>query len=103
MINVIIYLKENQQATELIIHLLKKKLIASASIDQNNVSYKMKEGVLIEEVYTVVTAQSKSLLLNQIINEVEEQVGASISINATPIVGLNKTFSESIQLTTLLV
>ena len=67
MINVIIYLKKQHKAKELVKHLLTEKLIASASIDENNISYRMEENIVVEEVNDVITAQSKSLLFTEIL------------------------------------
>ena len=50
MINVTIYLKKQHNAKELIKFLLSKKLISSASIDENNISYKLVDSSFVEEV-----------------------------------------------------
>ena len=41
MVNIVIYLKQEFDAMELVKSLLTEKLVASASIDINNASYKM--------------------------------------------------------------
>lgn len=101
MVNVVIYLKKHHDVNTLVNHLLVEKLIATASIDENNVMYKIEDGVLKEELYTVVTSQSKALLFNQIVIEVENIIGEETPIHSTPIVAINKVFDESIRSKTL--
>ena len=64
MVNVVIYLKEEFDAKELVHYLLNEKLIASASIDENNVLYELVDGCYTEKVFSVITSQSKSLLFS---------------------------------------
>ncbi len=96
MVNVIIYLKKEFQAEELVKFLLSEKLIASASIDENNASYIIFNGNFQKEVYNVITAKSKSLLLNRIITAVEKRINDEVLITSSPIVGTNKFFHELI-------
>jgi uncharacterized protein involved in tolerance to divalent cations len=97
MVNIIIYLKKEHNAKELVKFLLNEKLIASASIDENNVSYEIENHLLSENVYSVITAQSKALLFNDIVNVVVKRVGEDIPINSTPIVASNKVFDTKIK------
>jgi len=101
MVNVIIYLKEEFQAEEIVKFLLIEKLIASASIDENNVSYRINDGHLKKEIYSVITAKTKSLLLTNIIKAVEERIGTEVLINSTPIVGSNTHFDVLVKENTL--
>jgi len=103
MVNIIIYLKEEYNAEELVKFLLSEKLIASASIDENNVSYKMNNGNFQKEVFSVITAKSKSLLLSRIITAVEKKTDNEVLINSTPIVGSNKNFDDLIIGNTMLI
>jgi len=64
MVNIIIYLKKEHCAKELVRHLFEEKLIASATIDENNISYTLENSILIGEVFSIITAQSKSFLFN---------------------------------------
>lgn len=96
MVNVFIYLKNTHNAKDLVASLLAEKLIASASIDENNVSYKMVDDQIIENVYSVITAQSKSLLLPEIIKRTELTYGGDVPINCSPIVGSNQAFLDTI-------
>ena len=96
MVNIIIYLKEKYDAKELVTTLLKEKLIASASIDLNNVSHTLERNEIIENVFNVITAQSKSLLFNEIVDFVEKRFEEKIPINSIPIIGSNSVFNEII-------
>ncbi len=75
MVNVLIYLKKEDSAKELVKYLLEEKLIASATIDENNISYKLENSLFSEEVFSVITAQSKSLLFSEIVRTVEAKIG----------------------------
>jgi len=101
MVNVIIYLKKEHNAKELVEFLLSEKLIASASIDENNISYKFENGEFSENVYSVITAQSKSLLFNVITAAVEAKTGEDTPINSTPIVASNRIFDDTIRTQTI--
>jgi uncharacterized protein involved in tolerance to divalent cations len=101
MINVIIYLRQNQNPREIVNFLLMKKLIASASFDENNVSYKMVDNTIVEEVYTVVTSQSKALLFDDIVTAVEDRIGEKVAIISVPIVGANGFFNDTIKKRTI--
>ena len=101
MVNVIIYLKKQHDAKELVSYLLTEKLIASASIDENNVSYKIAEGVMIEEIFNVITSQTKALLFNDIVDAVETKVGEKVAINSIPIVGASGFFNDTVRTRTI--
>jgi uncharacterized protein involved in tolerance to divalent cations len=101
MVNVIIYLKKEHNAIEFVKFLLTEKLVASASMDENNVSYKLLDGKLYEDVYTVITAQTKSLLFNEIVKLVEERIGDEIPIISSPIVASNRIFDDNIKSKTI--
>ncbi len=101
MVNVLIYLKKEDSAKELVKYLLEEKLIASATIDENNISYKLENNVFSEEVFSVITAQSKSLLFSEIVKAVEAKIGKDVPINSTPIVGSNQIFDDNIRSKTI--
>lgn len=101
MINIIIYLKKEFCAEDLAKFLLVEKLIAAASIDENNISYKIENGNLKKEMYSVITAKSKSLLLPEIISTIEKKIGSEVLITSTPIVGSNIFFNNLITENTL--
>ncbi|MBK8845507.1 MAG: divalent cation tolerance protein CutA [Bacteroidetes bacterium] len=101
MVNIIIYLNKNDSAMELVKFLLEEKLIASATIDENNISYKLENKVFSEEIFTVITAQTKSLLFSDIVKAVETKAGKNISIISTPIVGSNGIFDDTVRTKTI--
>jgi len=101
MVNVIIYLEKDFDAEELVKSLLSAKLIASAVIDINNISYTMVNNKFCKKVYSVITAKSKSLLINNIIREVDERINGEVLINAIPIVGSNKNFDDLVKRNTI--
>lgn len=101
MINVVIYLKKEHDPNQLVFLLLSKKLIASASIDFENISYKMKDEIIDKEIFNVITAQSKALLFNEIVQVSEKEIGQSIAIHSMPIVGANIFFNESVRSKTI--
>lgn len=101
MVNVIIYLKKEHDAKEVVKFLLEEKLIASASIDENNVSYKLENGELLEDVYSVITSQSKSLLFKEIVKALEAKTGQDTPIISTPIVASNRIFDDTIRAKTM--
>jgi uncharacterized protein involved in tolerance to divalent cations len=98
MVNVLIYLDKDHNHEKLVEFLLSEKLIAAASIDFNNLSYTLRDNKIVEDVFCVITAQSKALLFNDIVKAVEEKIGKGISIVALPIVGYNKEYNELIKL-----
>jgi uncharacterized protein involved in tolerance to divalent cations len=101
MVNVIIYLKKHHPAKALVEHLLSEKLIASASIDENNIQYKLEDGILKQETNNVITAQTKSLLFQNIIKSVRNFTGEETPINSVPIVSSNETFDNLIRTNTI--
>lgn len=101
MVNIIIYLKKKHNAKALVKFLLSEKLIASASIDENIISYNLENNVFSEDVYSVITSQSKSLLFNDIVKIVEASTGEETSMISTPIVGANKIFDDNVRTKTI--
>jgi uncharacterized protein involved in tolerance to divalent cations len=97
MINMIVYLKKQHNPVELVEQLLLENLIASATIDENNTSYVVNNGVLDQQVNYVITMQTKALLFNEIAKIVEAKFGQETPINSVPIVSSNKTFEETIR------
>lgn len=101
MVNIMIYLKNRHNAKELIRFLLTEKLIASASIDENNISYVLNGDHFSEELNCVITAQSKSLLFVEIVEAVKLHIGEEVPVISTPIVGANKIFDEGVRSKTI--
>ncbi len=97
MINIVIYLKEEQNPVQLIEKLLQKQLIINASIDLNNEFFTTENNKVIKEIYSVITAKTKSLLFNDITEYIEKELGLQLLINSVPIVASNKIFNDLIQ------
>ncbi len=100
MVNLVIYLKIKFDAKDLIKFLLIEKLIASGSIDQNNISYRMENEIFTEGFYSVITAQTKYLLFSEIVKAIEQKIGEEVPIHATPIVGSSNAFDQEIRINT---
>ena len=103
MINVIIYLNKEHNPMELVKFLLTEELISAASIDENNLSYSLSDSGFSEVLYNVITAQSKSLLFNNLVNAIENKIGREIPICSTPIVGSNRSFDDAVRTHTKLI
>ncbi len=97
MINLIIYLDKLNEAKELVDLLLKNELIANASIDNDNVSYRLIQGDLHKTVNSVITAQTKSMLFSTIVKLIEEKYGENVVIYSMPITQANASFDELIR------
>lgn len=101
MVNIIIYLKKEDSAKKMVEFLLEEKLIASATIDENNFSYKLENDKVSKTVFSVITAQSKSLLFNEIVKAVEAKIGKDTPIISTPIVASNRIFDDTVRTNTI--
>lgn len=93
MVNMIIYLKKEYNPKELVKDFLEEKLIASATIDEYNISYEMNDNGFLEQLFNVITSQSKALLFYEVISFVEKEYVHEIPINSTPIVSSNEFFN----------
>lgn len=101
MVNVIIYLCSSKQAEDIVFELLKDNLIANASIDVDNTSYCIKNNEIVKTVYSVITAQTKSLLFSSIEQIVEDKYGKDIHIYSLPITQANTSFDSLIRNSTI--
>ncbi len=97
MINVYFYLTSEQDAESLVRALLREKLVAHASIDKENVSLMYENNQVVQKLEYLVTAQSKALLFNAIVDFVANNYGGNIKIYSLPITQCNETFSEVIR------
>lgn len=101
MVNVIIYLNRNHVPRKLVDLLLKKKLVAKATIDIDNVTYVLKDDEIVTQTNTVITAQTKSLLFSHIEKLVAELYGPDVAIFSMPITQANHQFDKLIRDNTL--
>jgi len=97
MINVFIYVTNEEDARRLALVLLEKQLVAHISIDFNNHVYSAFNGELKEEVNCLLTAQTKALLFQEILDEVNARWHDHVKIYSAPITQCNKHFSELIR------
>ena len=100
MVNVILYLNNDSDPVEIIQELLSNELIAIASMDIDNKSYLLKDGVLVRETHTIITCQTKSILFNEICEFISTNFKGEIRINSVPIIASNEAFENSIRLAT---
>jgi len=101
MINVIIYLPAKHDPVQLVANLLEQKLIANASIDKDNVSYRFDGSSINAVVETVITAQTKAMLFSQIDTLVKEKHGDNVPVFSQPITQTNPSFDALIRNHTL--
>ncbi|MBL7918936.1 MAG: divalent cation tolerance protein CutA [Bacteroidia bacterium] len=100
MVNIYIYTDSNNSARQIVLNLMKKKLIAHASIDKDNESFILKNGEIVEEENYVITGQTKALLFNQIVDEVAQNDTKNLKIFSVPITQCNKVFEDILRLNT---
>ena len=92
MVNVIIYLDKINDAKNLVEILLRDGLIANASIDYDNISYRIENNEMIKNVNCVITAQTKALLFSSIEKLIGEKYGDNVQIYSLPITQANTSF-----------
>lgn len=101
MISMYFYLDKSNDAEELVIDLLKKGLVAHASIDLNNNSMTMEKGKIKRQLCSLITAQTKALLFNKISEFLTNKYKNHIKIYSAPIAQCNEVFSELIRKNTI--
>lgn len=101
MIQLSIYFPEQTQAKAVIVELLKRQLVAHASIDYNNHVLRMENGELVEETLCLIRAETKALLFNDILDYIHERNLDPVRIFSTPITQCNPSFSELIRTKTI--
>lgn len=97
MVNIYIYLNKDHDANALVSELLRNELVAHASIDENNNSMIYENGEIKNQVCSLITAQTKALLFNEVIDFVNMSFKNHIKIYSAPITQCNETFSELIR------
>ena len=97
MINVIIYLDKVHDAKVLVEILLKEGLIANASIDNENISYRIEYNEMIKNVNNVITAQTKALLFSLIEKYIKEKYGDNVQIYSVLITQANTSFDTLVR------
>lgn len=97
MVNVIVYLDKINDAQDLVDILLRDGLVANASIDIDNISYRIENNELIKNVNCVITAQTKSLLFSSIEKYIRQKFGDDVQIYSVPITQANNSFDTLIR------
>jgi len=97
MINVNIYLDEEEPAKRIVLGLLKKRLVAHAAILPENETLLNLEGEIIEKREYVITAQTKALLFNEVCEYIQQHHTGPTKILSVPITQCNEAFSEIIR------
>jgi uncharacterized protein involved in tolerance to divalent cations len=97
MINVYLYLDNNKDAQELAKALLKAKLVGHVSIDSNNKTLLNVDGHVIEQISSLITAQTKAMLFNSILDYVSTNYHDTIKIFSVPITQCNDVFGNIIR------
>lgn len=100
MVNVHIYVNNKRNAKALVMQLLDKRLVAHASIDQDNASFTRRGDEIIQEVNYVITGQTKALLFNELVQVVDTFTNGSAKIYSLPITQCNIPFEVLIRDTT---
>ncbi len=100
MVNVYIYTESNESARSIVLNLMKKGLMAHASIDKDNESFILRDGEIIEEDNYVITGQTKALLFNQIVEEIASSDTKNPKIFSVPITQCNKAFEDILRVNT---
>ncbi len=101
MVNIIIYLHQNHVAQELINELLLEGLIANASIDKDNISFKKENEGVIQSLNTVITCQTKAMLFPTIEKLIKQKYGEKIPVYSLPIIQSNSSFDQLIRSRTI--
>ena len=97
MVNIVIYLDNNNPSQDLVNELLEEGLIANASIDIDNISYKKESEGVVQNTNTVITCQTKSMLFPLIEKLIMQKYGPEIPIYSLPIIQSNSSFDQMIR------
>jgi len=85
------------KAQELVHSLLKKELVASASIDEDNSYYIKTDNEVVKTSHTVITAQTKSLMLSDIVAHIKASISEDVPVFSMPLTQMNDQFNEYIK------
>ena len=97
MVNLVMYLSEEEKARGLVKILLHKKLIAHAAMNASVETLTIPENDVVRGRECVITAQTKAVLFEEITMLVKEHYGNEIRIFSYPIAQCNDAFSEVIR------
>jgi hypothetical protein len=83
---------------EIVHEMLRVGLVANASIDRDNVNYRMDGYNLLVSRHNVITVQTKALLFKEVELFLHARYGHAVSMYALPITQSNEAFDEFIRL-----
>jgi|GEM_PF-888302 hypothetical protein len=101
MVNIVVYLESQHDPAELIKELLEQNLVATVSVDRDNIFYMNKWGKPEMLIHTVITMQTRALLFNEICRVITARFGDHVHIHSTPIVAANSSFEHLIKSNTM--
>jgi len=99
MVNIIIYLENEMRtkATQLGHDLMKSEFVAIASIDEDNSYFIQKKEKVEKTIHTLITAQTKSLMFTEIVENIEKNVGSDVLLFSVPLTQMNEQFNKYIK------
>lgn len=97
MISVYIYINNEEDAESLVGELLQQRLVAHASVDRENNSMRLMDGRVVKELQYVITAQTRALLFNELVNFIKLKFSSEPKIFSLPVTQCNEGFSEFIR------
>ena len=97
MVNVIIYLSQNESSEDLAKDLVGSGLAAGASVDAENSRFVKEGSIVVKKVHTVLTLQSKASLFTNIVEFVESFLGEEVPIYSIPITQTDERFDQLIR------
>jgi uncharacterized protein involved in tolerance to divalent cations len=100
MIQLVIYLDEQHDPINLVGKLLHENLAAKATIDRENTSFFLDEGVLKTQTRNVLTLQTRALLFSEIQQFLMNEFQKEVPMYSLPITQANSAFSDFIRMNT---
>jgi uncharacterized protein involved in tolerance to divalent cations len=97
MINVYIAHPSDRVAKQLAEELLKNKLVARLSIDYNNHVFEIDNEEITERSISLITAQTRALLFQEVVNFVHARYSMAIPIYSVPITQGNEELTHLIR------
>lgn len=97
MINIYIYLDNEADSESLVTNLLNQQLIAHASVDRDNNSFRKLNGLVVKETQYLITAQTRALLFTEVVKVVNSFTQGEAKIYSVPITQCTDSFSDFIR------
>ncbi|MDI9341543.1 MAG: hypothetical protein QM534_13315 [Sediminibacterium sp.] len=97
MINLYIAHPSEKVARNMAGDLLKNKLVSRLSIDYQNHVFELQDEVVVESVICLITAQTKALLFNEIVQFIHSKYGEDTPVYSVPITQSFEAFTRQIR------